>query len=366
MKVVLLSFAYPEVCASLANALADREDVTLLLPQSLAPRLPRGLNSSVRLVTFASPRLRQPVKQLRASLDILRAIRAADADVVHVQQGQLWFNPLMRFVRPPVVLTVHDAVHHPGDRRSRMTPQWVMNQGFRQADGIVVHAGGVSQQLIAAGIDPAIIEVIPHPAIGPVDQAPASSDDVPVVLFFGRIWPYKGLEHLIRCEPMLAEDVPGVRIVIAGEGEDFDRYRRMMTRPERYEVHDRYVSDAERGELFRRASVVVLPYVEASQSGVVPVAYAHGRPVVATTVGGLPEAVRHDETGLLVPPGDPVALAAAIGRILADPGLRDRLGEGGRRVLETEWSAAAMADRTVAAFRRAIERARGGATPSVR
>ena len=63
----------------------------------------------------------------------------------------------------------------------------------------------------------------------------------------------------------------------------------MMVHPERFIVHNEYVSDEKRAELFRRASVVVLPYIEASQSGIIPIAYRFGKPVVATTVGGLPE-----------------------------------------------------------------------------
>jgi len=73
------------------------------------------------------------------------------------------------------------------------------------------------------------------------------------VLFFGRIWPYKGLEFLIRAEPYIAEAVPDVRIVIAGEGENFARYRAMMGDPGRYVIRNEFVSDAERSQLFSEA-----------------------------------------------------------------------------------------------------------------
>src|SRR5512146_668340 len=97
-----------------------------------------------------------------------------------------------------------------------------------------------------------------------------------------------------------------------------------MVHPDRFLVLNDRICDEQRAELFRNASVVVLPYIEASQSGVVPLAYQYGKPVVATHVGGLPEAVENGRTGLVVPPRDERALASAILRLLGDAELRQR------------------------------------------
>ena len=153
---------------------------------------------------------------------------------------------------------------------------------------------------------------------------------------------------------MISRAVPDVRIVIAGAGDDFKPYRRMMQTPERFVVHNRFVSAADRDELFRQASVVVLPYVEATQSGVIPVAYAYSKPVVATDVGALREAVEDGNTGLLVPPADPAALAVAILELLCDPVRRRAMGASGRRKIETESSPQIVASQTVEVYRRAI------------
>jgi glycosyltransferase involved in cell wall biosynthesis len=245
-------------------------------------------------------------------LDLLRRIRRFRPDVIHLQQGHFWFNLFLRSVRTPVVLTIHDLKPHVGDRGGIKTPELIMNLAFRRADRVILHAERMRNDAIARNISPNLIDVIPHVAIGSELRVQPIFEEDHLILFFGRIWPYKGLEYLIRAEPFISSRVPDVKFVIAGEGEDFSRYRALMVHPERFVVHNEFVSNEKRAELFARAAIVVLPYIEASQSGVVPVAYSFSKPVVATTVGGLPEVVEDGRTGYLVPPGDELALADAV------------------------------------------------------
>jgi glycosyltransferase involved in cell wall biosynthesis len=178
-----------------------------------------------------------------------------------------------------------------------------------------------------------------------------------LILFFGHIWPYKGLDYLIRAEPLITAQLPKARIIIAGKGVDFDRYRRMMVHPRNFVVHNNFIAENDAAALFRRANVVVLPYVEATQSGVIPLAYSFGKPVIATSVGGLPEQVEHGRTGIIVPPRSEQALAEAIIRLLQDPNLRRQFGENGRRKAEQEWSAANVAEKTFTVYETAARRA---------
>jgi glycosyltransferase involved in cell wall biosynthesis len=128
-----------------------------------------------------------------------------------------------------------------------------------------------------------------------------------------------------------------------------------MVHPERFVVRNTFIADNDCAAFFRQASVVVLPYVEATQSGVIPMAYAAARPVVATTVGGLPEMVDEGETGYLVPPRDEVALAKSIVRVLGDDKLRARLGQNARQKIVSECSAEVVADRTLEVYRKALD-----------
>jgi glycosyltransferase involved in cell wall biosynthesis len=372
MKVALLSYDFGEYCVRLASALRQRADVLLLLPQQLADPHLSILDTGVNFQPFDKPRLRQPGRQIRVGVNLLRHLNAFDPDVLHLQQGHLWFNgflPLLR--RRPLVLTVHDPRHHLGDQGGRHTPQAIIDFGFRRASQVIVHAEQLKQVVVTeCGIPPEIVHVVPHIALGTSPSVPPP-DDGATILFFGRIWEYKGLEFLIRAEPLITAEVADARIVIAGQGEEFARYRRMMVHPDRFTVYNEYLSDERRDELFQQATVVVLPYVEASQSGVIPLAYTFMKPVVATRVGGLPEMVEDGRTGYLVPPRDERALAAAIVRLLRNKPLCRQLGLNGKRKLDAECAPAVVAGHTLAVYNRALGRRpaateRGRAQPLAR
>lgn len=356
MKVAFISYDFGEYCIRLASALAQEAEVCLMLPQQLADPHLSKLDPTVQFRPFDKPRLRQPLRQMRVIYHLLRQIRRFDPDVVHMQQGHLWFNlalPLLR--RYPLVITVHDPTHHMGDRGAHNTPESVLHFGFRRADQLIVQARQMADVVTdELGIPGEIVHTVPHLLLGDDTLHPETSEDESLILFFGRIWEYKGLEYLIRAEPLITAGVPNAKIMIAGRGEDFGRYRQMMVHPERFIVRNEFIPDDEIAALFRRASVVVLPYVEATQSGVIPTAYTFAKPVVATTVGGLPDQVEHERTGFLVPPRDENALAERIVQLLRDPALRRQLGTNGKRKLETEWSAGAIARQTAQVYRRAL------------
>jgi glycosyltransferase involved in cell wall biosynthesis len=357
MKVVFISYNFGEYCVQLASALAQEAQVCLLLPHQLAAPHLSKLDQAVNFQPFNQPRLRQPLQQGRTIYTILQCIRNSDPDVIHLQGGHLWFNLALPLLgRYPLVLTIHDPIYHIGDRESQKTPQWIMDLGYRRADQVIVHGQQLKQAVVdRLRIPRASVHVMPMIALGDDTAQNHVQEDDRLILFFGRIWEYKGLEYLIRAEPLITAQVPEARITIAGQGEDFARYRGMMVHPERFTVYNEYVSDEKRAELFRRASIVVLPYIEASQSAVIPVAYTYAKPVVATVVGGLSEMVDHGRTGYLVPPRDERALAEAVVRLLQDKALRRQLGANGKRKVDTECSPNVVAQQTLAVYHRAIK-----------
>ncbi len=170
-------------------------------------------------------------------------------------------------------------------------------------------------------------------------DALAEPAEPPHVLYVGRLSAEKGIEELARA----TEDVPRV---IVGDG------------PLRHAVPDAigFVPPAELGYYYDRAAIVICPSRREGYGVVAREAMAHGRPVVASAVGGLLDAVEHERTGLLVPPGDAGALRTAIERLLLDPTLRARLGAAARERASERFSWAAATSATLEVYAAAVQR----------
>jgi glycosyltransferase involved in cell wall biosynthesis len=261
----------------------------------------------------------------------VRHIQEARPDLVVVQWWHPVLGPCLRYLSvrarrrgTRVVYVCHNGRPHERFPFSRT----LSRRALRSADELLALSGPVASEL--RSLAPAApIEVLAHPPnltagtlatgrsawkdrIGPVDG--------PVVLFFGHVRRYKGLEDLIAAMQRVRFDVPATLVVA---GRFFTPLRKIRAVVERCRVRDAvklhpgFVRGDEVADLFSCADVVALPYREASQSGIVAQAALFGKPVVATAVGGLVEAV--GDRGILVPPADPVALAAGIVRALHDP-----------------------------------------------
>jgi glycosyltransferase involved in cell wall biosynthesis len=163
------------------------------------------------------------------------------------------------------------------------------------------------------------VRVIPSGVEVPAEVEP--EDDPPHVLYAGRLSPEKGVLDLL-------EAADGLPLVIVGDGPLRPRVPQALG----------FVPHDELGRRYGRAAVVACPSRREGFGVVAAEAMAHGRPVVASAVGGLLDLVSHEETGLLVPPGDAAALRTALDRLLADPALRRQLGDAARERARAELS----------------------------
>lgn len=146
--------------------------------------------------------------------------------------------------------------------------------------------------------------------------AELSPQEEKTLLFFGLIKPYKGLDVLLKALKQVQKRISGVRLIIAGEvygkPNPYLELIRTLGLGDSVETQFRYITDKEIAGIFQRSQVCILPYKSATQSGVIATSYNFNLPVIASDVGGLSEYIEEGVTGMLVPPNDPEALAAAI------------------------------------------------------
>jgi glycosyltransferase involved in cell wall biosynthesis len=345
------------LCAALAGC-PDRLDVTLVTARFAHGDVPapRGYRVDERFYRGterfgpAHPRARAGARLARHVPDMVAWRRAAarEADVAHLQW--LSVQPIDVHLLPrkvPLVLTAHDVLPRE-PRRGQLEGQ---RRLYEHVDGVVVHsAHGRARLVDEVGVDPAKVEVIPHgvldhlTTLAPVRPPELPEPERPVVLFFGLIRPYKGLDVLYEAWRALA---PDAELWVVGQPRV-----EVPDAPPGARVVPRYVSDAEAAWCFAHADVVVLPYREIDQSGVLFTALAFGRPMILSDVGGFPEV----DAAAHVPAGDAAALADALDRLLRDPGERQRLAAAAREAAATTYAWPAIAERHAALYGRLVGR----------
>ena len=140
--------------------------------------------------------------------------------------------------------------------------------------------------------------------------------DGKILLFFGFIRPYKGLKYLIQAMKIVNEKYKDITLLIVGEfWRDKDEYTnqiKSLNRSDNIQIIDNYIPDNEVKYYFQASDIVVLPYISATASGIIQIAFAFNKPVVVTKVGTLEEIVKNKTTGFVIPPENPQAIANAI------------------------------------------------------
>ena len=248
-------------------------------------------------------------------------------------------DPWLFLVAPPrpVVMTIHDATPHPGQTRPGKLRVAIARAWERRASGFVLH-GDQLMNSFGSRSRGRPVAVVPH-GVSPY-TAPEAIPEEPLILFFGRLEPYKGLRILMEAMRLLWRQRPEARLVIAGSGQAADE----IDEDPRIRLLDRYIPETEVDQLFRDARLLVAPYTEGSQSGVVSLACERGIPSVVTRVGALPELVVEPEQ--VAEPGDPQSFAVALHAYLDhDAALRNKVLAMAREKLS--WRQAGVRDSCV-------------------
>jgi len=318
----------------------------------------RGLEVYVAHRKGSPPRW---LRSLRVPLDpgsLREAIRRVSPDVVHAHYSLNWY-PLIaiaacRRLQVPCITTIHSLL--PGYERPPMrqvyslTPHRPLLSRARALISVSRAIDSFVEALVGRGVRRIII---PNAVDTDRFRPPPRRPDGHTVLYVGRLVYRKGVHVLLQAFREVAREVAEARLVIAGSGYLEPALRALaLSLGLRGRVEFKgAVDDEVKASLYRESQVVVVPSLYGEGFGIVAIeSMASGTPVVASSVGGLREVVRHEVDGLLVRPGSVRALAEAIRSVLTDRALRERLSRSARARVESEYSWSSIAPRIVEAY----------------
>jgi glycosyltransferase involved in cell wall biosynthesis len=362
IKVSLLTASDHEL-ADVPRSFRLLSRLPLWNPYAVDRRWPRGL----------AWRLEQMGKGLRYLWALglsLVTIWRERPDIVHTSEMKFAVD-LLTFLLPRcfrIVNTCHNVQRFSGTKRAITRGGRLWHQAqcwmYRRCDGVIFHAAqNVEEFRRTFGFEPLSWTVIPHgeyDLFAPEQEVSTAEarraleldEKERLVLFFGALRQYKGLSVLLEAMPHLRRDLPGVRLVVAGAPlRDID-VQDLYAQARRLDVEDSvvwrvgYVPHREVHLYFYACDVVALPYLKIYDSGVLKIAQALGRPVVVTDTGGLRAAVDGGQAGLVVPAGDPEALARALVTLLCDRSLAQTLARRGQELAHTKFGWASVAEKT--------------------
>lgn len=323
-------------------------NITLILPEYVSSE---NFNGKINIIRVSIPNdvfgSMLKVLNLFFYRDLVKKIGIINPNIIHIQNELRFpfFYEWLLHRNYPVIVTVHEP--KPFSVKKTITSSikdfiQIINCRLliKFSNKIIVHGEKHKEYLLSKKVPSSKIEIIPH---GDFSSFFINKEKREIksskhhILFFGRIDHYKGIEYLIQAGKLVKEYISDISITIAGNG-DFTKYNELIGQDKNFLVINEFISEKAAAELFQETSVVVLPYIDGSQSGIISIAYAFEKPVITTNVGNFAEMVEDGKTGLIVPPRDANSLSEAIIKLLQDDDLRGKMGENGKKLLEGRYN----------------------------
>lgn len=346
--------AMPQYTAELANAVSNYAEVTVIGSKSINEKY---FSCNVNIVkcfdsfVFSMNNLKKMFSICTLnnffSFKSLKIIKEIDPDIIHLTTPLI--PPLAiymshyRFDRKyPIIYTKHGIISNSGFKE-KILEEYMLGilEKTITFQKIIVHTPNDKETfLMRRNIPERMVDIVPHgiysffKAYGNKFQPENNT-----ILFFGNIREYKGLRYLIQAVPIILKEIPNLKVIIAGEGDISEFSSSLESESKIFEIHNEFISDTIVSELFQRSELVVIPYTKMSgQSGVLNVALAYNKPIVASDVGGINEVVENGINGFLVPPKDTDLLATSIINILKDSKLKYTMSiNAHKKSVELSW-----------------------------
>jgi glycosyltransferase involved in cell wall biosynthesis len=292
-----------------------------------------------------------------------------DNTVVHFQffrrKGDAVLFYLMSILGRKLVYTAHNIMPHERNR----SDEFFQNLVYKKAKSIIVHSSFIKDKLIRHfEVDDQNVAVIPHGNFdiyvpeNRISQSEARkrlhlSQDENLILFFGYIREYKGLDLLFDAFELAKDCDPKLKLMVVGAPYNEDTRKKFLKRIEEI-GKDRifacldFIASDKVHEYFEAADVVVLPYKNIDHSGIIHLAYSFCKPVIATNVGDFPETVENGKSGFIVPEKTPESLSDVILSALTDKQVLRKMGAYNRELNDTKYSWIDIGKKTMDIYRR--------------
>ena len=308
-------------CSRLANALSKLASVSVVLPSYSDKSL---FEKDVTILSiYAPPNI---IKTAVATCSfqhrkLIRKIKDIKPDYAIFLDDHPWYIYYSKKLLCKFGFVINDPRFHSGDISF---PEKIFTRRFhkymlRKSDKVIILSKAMKKYLLEDGVPEKKIVISRIGEYSFVKKNINSNikQEKNTILFFGRIAGYKGVDVLIDAVKLASKKIKDIKCIIAGAG-DFSEYAAMIDEEHKknFEIHNRFIDDNEIGGFFQRASVVVLPYKDATQTGVIQIAYSFGKPVIATSVGGLPDMIKEGKTGYLINPDNVNQLTEKIEKLL--------------------------------------------------
>lgn len=325
MRILIAAGSFCEYVISQANGLAGRgHNVLIMLPEKLVKATVGDALGDLMTGNVANYCYNiKKRKSISFYAEIRERISEFKPDILHIHENSeletlflfLWFQHI------PCMLTIHDVTTHPGADQKISLRRKVVKRILRNyAACIHVHGPYLQQQL--KKIKKSWFQksvVIPHGSLTIFKywRRNKTQREKQTCLFFGRMEKYKGIDNLYKIGQDLKSRGKNVNIIVAGQGTELEKYKDKMLASGVFEIYDGFIQNKDIYKYFDRASLLLLPYHEASQSGVAAMALAFGLPIVAMAVGSIPDLIVDHKHGILIDYNDLNAFEKAVDFLLS-------------------------------------------------
>lgn len=345
--------------SSLPTGMADEQTSQKIVGSQLLGYLKEG-KGNVKVQLFKYPSLKVfNRKNFQLHRQFAKELNRENYDVVHFNgyRGSQMF--IYAFLKGSTgkVWTVHDPILHSGEDK------WQTKLAYRlfrymKAHFILHNEGQLPQFVKLYKIKKKHTHYIPF---GPLEvfqifkNGKQPKQEPKTILFWGRISPYKGIEFLIQAAKNAQKKIPDLKVVVAGMPNYAIDTTELLSNPI-FDFRNGFIENTDLVKLIEQSALVVCPYTDATQSGVLMTAYAFDKPVLATAVGGIPEVVEEGITGRLIPPKDVEALANAMVRMLQNPDELQSMSENIKTLkADGRFSWERLAGETIKVYKQALQ-----------